>query len=236
MDKWVLLTGASSGIGRITALYLAEQGYKLALLARSEDKLATLSQEMKEASVLLPFDLTALDQIGEVFETCREQGIKLDGLVHCAGMGINTPVRGNNIEEMKSTMTVNYFSFVEMGKYFGLRKYSNEGASVVAVSSISPLTCYPGACNYAASKSAINAAVRVMSKEFMRRKIRVNAVLPGYVNTPLGPDENDPEYIAQQPLGIIKAPYVAYLIEYLLSEKAKYITGTLIPISGGMAY
>ena len=122
MDKWVLLTGASSGIGRITALYLAEQGYKLALLARSEDKLATLSQEMKEASVLLPFDLTALDQIGEVFETCREQGIKLDGLVHCAGMGINTPVRGNNIEEMKSTMTVNYFSFVEMGKSFGLRK------------------------------------------------------------------------------------------------------------------
>ena len=236
MDKWVLLTGASSGIGRVTALYLAEQGYKLVLLARSEDKLGALSQELKEAAMILPFDLTALDKIGEIFETCREQGVKLDGLVHCAGVGINTPVRGNNIEEMKRTMTVNYFSFVEMGTYFGLRKYSNEGASVVAVSSISPLTCYPGACNYAASKSAINAAVRVMSKEFMRRKIRVNAVLPGYVNTPLGPDENDPEYIAQQPLGIIKAPHIAYLIEFLLSEKAQYITGTLIPISGGMAY
>ena len=70
----------------------------------------------------------------------------------------------------------------------------------------------------------------------MRRKIRVNAILPAYVNTPLGPAEDDELYVQQQPLGIIRAEYIAYLVEYLLSEKSRYMTGTLIPMSGGMTY
>lgn len=236
MDKWILITGCSTGIGRVTAKYLDEQGYKLVLLARSENKLHSLARELNNNSVVVPFDLCELDKIGAIFECCKANEIKLDGLVHCAGIGSNVPIRGNDIDTMEKTMATNYFSFVELGKYFGLRKYSNEGASIVAISSISPLTCYPGACNYAASKGAVNAAVRVMSKEYMKRNIRVNAILPGYVNTPLGPSEDDPVYIAQQPLGIIKAEYVAFMIEFLLSDKAKYMTGTLIPISGGMAY
>ncbi|MGP1470657.1 MAG: SDR family NAD(P)-dependent oxidoreductase [Schwartzia sp. (in: firmicutes)] len=236
MNKWILLTGASSGIGRVTAKYMDEQGYNLLLVARSKEKLEALAAELTHPALVFPFDLCALKDIGMIFEQCKVQGIKLDGLVHCAGIGDVTAVRANVIEDMEKTMTTNYFSFVEMGKYFSLRKYSNDGASIVAISSISPLTCYPGACNYAASKGAVNTAVRIMSKEFMKRKIRVNAVLPGYVNTPMGPEENDPAYIAQQPLGIIQAPYVAYMVEFLLSDKAKYITGTLIPISGGMSY
>lgn len=236
MDKWIFLTGASSGIGRVTAKYLDELGYRLVLVARSGDKLASLALELHEKPLYYAFDLRDLEHIETLFQSCRNEGVKLDGLVHCAGAGTNMPVRGNVIEEMQNMMATNYYSFVELGKYFGMKKYSNEGASVIAVSSISPLTCYPGACNYAASKGAVNAAVRVMSKEFMKRKIRVNAVLPGYVNTPLGPDENDPVYIAQQPLGIIRAPYIAYAIEFLLSERAQYITGTLLPISGGMNF
>lgn len=236
MDKWILLTGASSGIGWVTAKYLDAQGYRLLLVARTREKLELLATELGTEPIVFPFDLCALNEIGMIFEQCKAQGIKLDGLVHCAGIGDITAVRANVIENMEKVMATNYFSFVEMGKYFSLRKYSNEGASIVAVSSISPLTCYPGACNYAASKSAINTAVRIMSKEFMKRKIRVNAVLPGYVNAPMGPDENDPVYIAQQPLGVIQAPYVSYMIEFLLSDKAKYMTGTLVPISGGMSY
>ena len=236
MDKWVLITGCSTGIGRVTAKYLDEQGYNLVLLARSEDKLSSLTTELKNDSVVVPFDLCELEKIGSIFERCKADGIMLDGMVHCAGAGENMSIRGNNIAVMEKTMATNYFSFVELGKYFGLRKYSNEGASIVAISSISPLTCYTGACNYAASKGAINTAVRIMSKEYMRRKIRVNAILPAYVNTPMGPAENDPDYVSLQPLGIIKAEYVAYMVEFLLSDKARYMTGTLVPISGGMAY
>lgn len=234
--KNILVTGASSGIGYITAKYLNNKGYNCILLARSKEKLEVLLSELKGDNIAIPFDLCNLDQIKSVFETCKLHNIKLDGMVHCAGIGVMSPVRLNDINEMERTMKINYFSFVELVKYFCMRQYSNEDASIVAVSSISPLTCYPGACNYAASKNAINASVKVMAKEYMKRRIRVNAVLPGYVNTPLGPSEDDPVYIAQQPLGIIKAEYISYIIYFLLSEKGKYITGTLIPISGGMSY
>lgn len=236
MQPWVLLTGASSGIGRITAKYLAAQGYNLVLVARSEKRLDDLKNEIGNGAMAYPFDLCRLEKIQDIFLFCRESNIKLRGLVHCAGVGTIIPVKNNDIDNMKITMTTNYFSFVELCKYFGNRKYSEEGSSIVAISSISPLTCYPGACNYAASKGAINTAIKVISKEYLRKKIRVNAILPGYVNTPLGPEENDPVYIAQQPLGIIQAKYISYMVEFLLSEKARYITGALIPISGGMNF
>ena len=180
--------------------------------------------------------MTDLSGIESIFEVCQNTGIKLDGLVHCAGTGNVVPIRNTSAEDLILTMKTNFFSFFELGKCFSLRNYSNTGASIIAISSISPLTCLPGSAAYAASKASINTVVRVMSKEFMKRKIRVNAILPGYVNTPLGPAEDDVNYIAQQPLGIIKAEYVAYFTEYLLSDKAKYMTGTLFPMSGGMAF
>lgn len=236
MEKWILLTGASSGIGRTTAKLLDSTGYRLVLVARRQECLVSLQKELTNPSLVYPFDLQALERIEEIFKACQEKQIKLDGLVHCAGMGTNIPIKSNSIEQMTGMMQTNYFSFMELGKYFSMRKYSSESSAIVAVSSISSLACYPGSAAYAASKSAINAAVRVMSKEFMRRKIRVNAILPAYVDAPLGPPKGDASYIAQQPLGIIEPAYIAYMVEYLLSERAKYITGTLIPISGGLAY
>ena len=101
------------------------------------------------------------------------------------------------------------------------------------------LTCIPGHCGYAASKAALDAIVQVMSKEFSRRKIRVNAILPTYVDTPLlrGDMENtfdlQGRIEANQPFGIIDPRYLAYLVEFLISDKAKYITGTLIPVTAG---
>lgn len=232
----ILVTGASSGIGRATAKLLDRAGYQLVLVARRQELLDNLQKELINSSLVYPFDLQELEKIEEIFRVCQENGIKLDGLVHCAGVGVTIPVKSNSIEQMTSIMQTNYFSFIELGKYFSMRMYSNKNSAIVAVSSISSLVCYPGSAAYAASKSAINAAVRVMSKEFMRRKIRVNAILPAYVDSPMGPSKDDTSYIAQQPLGIIEPEYIAYMVEYLLSEKAKYMTGTLIPISGGMAY
>ena len=236
MNKWILVTGASSGIGLEIAKYLDFKGYNLVLTARSKGKLHNVQCSLKNDSLILPIDLQNLQEIEALFKKIKEKAIKLGGMIHCAGIGSNLPIRSNNIEDMKNTMTTNYFSFVELGKYFSKKSYSVDESSIVAISSISPLTCYAGACNYAASKASINIAVKIMAKEFMKRRIRVNAILPAYVNTPLGPAEDDELYVQQQPLGIIKAEYIAYLVEYLLSEKSKYMTGTLIPMSGGMTY
>lgn len=236
MKQWILVTGASSGIGLEIVRYLDSLDYNVVLCARREDKLKDIIATLKNEAIVMPVDLCQLLEIEKIFVTLKNNRIRLNGMVHCAGTGNTLPVRSNNIEDMKTIMATNYFSFVELAKYFSKKLYSDDGASIVAISSISPLTCYTGACNYAASKGAINVAVKIMSKEFMKRKIRVNAILPAYVNAPLGPAEDDEEYIKQQPLGIIKPEYVAYLVEFLLSDKARYITGTLVPISGGMSY
>ena len=236
MNKWILVTGASSGIGLTIVNYLDSLGYNLVLCSRREERLKEISSALTNIPILMIVDLCNLEGVEKIFQALKEKSIKLDGMIHCAGIGSNCPIRGNNVEDMEKIMATNYFSFVELGKYFSKKSYSNEGGSIVAISSISPLTCYTGACNYAASKSAVNIAVKIMSKEFMKRKIRVNAILPAYVNAPLGPAEDDEEYIKQQPLGIIQPEYVAYLVEFLLSDKSKYMTGTLIPISGGMSF
>lgn len=237
MAKQILITGASSGIGEATARHLASEGKELVLVARNQEKLEQLAKELPTKSLVIPFDLTHLEEIEEIFKTCKNQGIQLDGMVHSAGKSINVPVRNNDIQTMKDIMTLNYYSFVELGKYFYRRKYSSDGSSIVVLSSLSVKTCYPGVMNYSASKASVNVAVRTMAKEFAKRKIRVNAVMPALVGTPSIYNEYnmaDPD--VDQPMGMIDAKYVAYAIGFLLSERAAYITGADIPISAGMTY
>ena len=143
---------------------------------------------------------------------------------------------------MKRVIVLNAFSFVELGKYFSMKKYSNNESAIVAVSSIASILNDPGMVQYSASKAALNAEVKTMAKEFMKRKIRVNAILPANVNTEMFTSGVDviegfmEKALERQPLGIIDPEQIAYLAEFLLSENAKYITGELFVISGGMAY
>lgn len=141
MNKWILVTGASSGIGLEIAKYLDSKGYNLVLTARSKEKLDNVQCSLVNDSLILPIDLQNLQEIEALFKKLKEKVIKLGGMVHCAGIGSNLPIRSNNIEDMKSTMTTNYFSFVELGKYFSKKSYSVDESSIVAISSISPLTC-----------------------------------------------------------------------------------------------
>ena len=104
----------------------------------------------------------------------------------------------------------------------------------MALSSMASYTSDSGMMAYAGAKSAINTAIKVVSKECAKRKIRANAVLPGMVFTPMTTDGTD-EYVKEnQPFGFIEKEQVAYLIEFLLSDKSRYITGSEIPISGGI--
>lgn len=238
MEKTVLVTGASSGIGAAISKYLSLQGYFVVLVARNEGKLKKIQETLVGKSLVVPYDLSDLEQIERIFEQCKGLKRKLDGLVHCAGINNDIPIRVNDIDIMKDVTTVNYFSFVELAKYFNKKKYSNDEASIVAISSTASLSCSKGMCTYAASKAALNASVKVMSKEFLKRKQRVNAILPAFVDTPMAArmDEllNDLEdKIAEQPLGLINPEHIAYLAEFLLSNKSAYITGACIPISAG---
>ncbi len=241
MSQVILVLGASSGIGETTARYLSGQGNTVILVSRKEEKLKQIVEELPSKGYYFPYDLQNPEGMESIFGFCKEQGLKLDGMVYCAGINRDVPVKANIISDMREVMNVNYMAFVEAGKYFGKKKYSNDGASVVAISSLSAKTCLPGMCTYAASKSALNAAVKVMAKEYMKRGIRVNAILPTLVDTEMTKRAGDyigslDDRVSVQPLGIIEPLHVAYLIEFLLSESAKYITGAEIPISAGFTY
>jgi NAD(P)-dependent dehydrogenase (short-subunit alcohol dehydrogenase family) len=157
-------------------------------------------------------------------------------MVHSAGRAELMPVRRNDISLMKADMTLNYFSFVELCKYFYSKRYSREGSSIIALSSLSARTCYAGALNYTASKASVNVAVKTIAKEFLKRKIRVNAILPANVNTSL--TQNEMSFVREdnsdQSMGFVAVETVAQMIEFLLSDKAAYVTGAEIPISAGM--
>lgn len=238
MKKSILVTGASSGIGAAVSRYLSEQEYFVVLVSRNKNKLNEIANKLAGQNLIIPYDLSDLEHIENIFTNCQDREIRLDGLVHCAGINNDIPVRANDVKVMEEVTTINYYSFVELGKYFNKKKYSNDKASIVAISSSAAESCSKGMCTYSASKAALNAAVKVMGKEFLKRRQRVNAVLPTFVDTPMAARMNDSlgdldKKVAGQPLGLIDPRQIAYLVEFLISDKSSYITGACIPVSAG---
>ena len=236
--KNILVTGASSGIGEAVCRFLSEGDYKVIMVARNNEKMRKIADELKTEPLMISYDLQNLEDIESIFHTISDKGIKLDGLVHAAGINRDIPIKSNDIELMKQVTTIHYYSFVELGKYFAKKKYTNDNGSIVAISSLASFRCDKGMCTYSAAKAALEAAVSVMSKELRNRGHRANAILPSFVDTPMIHDENNPiididNKIANQPMGLVKPLDVAYLVEYLLSEKARFISDAHIPIGGG---
>ena len=237
VEKNILITGASSGIGKEISLYLAKQGTTVILIGRNEERLREIKEQIGDKAYTCVCDLNHTEKIRGIFDFCRENGLPLDGMVHSAGISEPMPVRSVSIQNVEETMRVNCMSFAELGKYFGGKRYSNEQASVVAISSLAATRPVMGQVSYAASKAALNSMVEVMSKEFLKRKIRVNAIMPSYVDTPMvaeGGRFGMNNGIDQMPLGVIEPIQIAYLTEFLLSDRSKYITGAAIPVSAGV--
>ena len=231
----MLITGASSGIGRAVAEHLNQEGYRVVLVARNQARLESVATELTDDSVVIPYDLTELEAIEQIFLQCKEENIKLYGLVHCAGINRDQPVRTNRLQDMIAVMNTNLLSFIELGKYFCRKKYSVDGASMVGISSTAVYACEKAMSTYSASKAGLDASVRVMSKEFAARGIRVNSIQPHFVDTDMARNTQDYLHkIEAMPFGVIKPMYVAYLVEYLLSEKAKYISGSNLKMSAAV--
>lgn len=238
--KKILITGATSGIGYAIAEYLASlNSYELILIGRNQSVFFTMKEKLKDALVATySFDLTNIETIECVFDDLKNRNIKLDGLIHCAGnKGTFSPIRSVKVKNLAFLMKLHYEVFVEMARLYYKKSASNEGGSIIGISSLDSLICQKNIIDYSASKAALNAAVKVMSKEFLKRNIRVNAILPANVDTPMCSNLKELIDIASiQPMGLIDPREIAYLAEFLLSDKAKYITGALIPVSAGMEY
>lgn len=242
-----LITGASSGIGEACARKLADDENVLILVARNKERLKKLGDELPGEIVTVEYDLNDLDNIKSIFSVCRERSLCLDGMVYSAGVNADCPIRANRMSIVQQAMTVNCFAFLEMGKHFFKKVNSKEGASIVAVSSIASKLCEKGMAPYSASKAALNAVVKTMAKEFAHRRIRVNAILPSGVDTPMAAEkiallseiseiQGNGTHPTAQEFGLIPDWIIAENIKFLLSEASSYTTGELLVVGGGRSY
>lgn len=239
--KTVLITGASSGIGRETALRASRYGAKVAIVARRRDKLEEVLSELDGAGhVAKAYDLVDTDGIPQMVRSLSDELDGLDGLVHAAGVHSATPLRAVRANDVREIFELNVTSAVMLAKGFRHKQVSRPGASVVFLSSAAGTVGQPGVSVYSASKGAIAALTRSLALELARDGLRVNCVSPGVVRTEMtvgleariGP-RAFAEVAAAHPLGLGEVGDVASAVLFLLSMESRWITGTSLAVDGG---
>lgn len=236
-DKTILVTGASSGIGRAIAIECSKMGASVIITARSEERLQETLREMEgEQNKLIVADLS----IDEDIENLANEMPALDGVVHCAGFTIPKPFNFLSKDDVDAVMKVNFSTPVFLTQKLLKSKKINKKASIVFISSISGVYVSSVAGSlYSASKGAVNGIVKGMAIELAAKQIRVNSVNPGMIETYIFSagiisEEQLNEDKKKYPLKRYGKPEeVAYAVIYLLSEASSWTTGSNILIDGG---
>lgn len=237
--KHVVVTGASSGIGRSACIQASRLGAKVSLIARNEDRLKeTLSMMDGENHSYYIFDLKDIDGIDGLISKIVEEDGAVDGLVHCAGWGLNCPLKLAKPEFVSEMTTIHYYAFVELMRAASNKKRSNNGASYVGISSVAAAHGNKAQGIYSGAKGAMNSVVHPFSKELAKKKIRVNTIAFGMVETDmykgfLESGGNNDELLQEQYMGIIPVEYAGNAICFLLSDAAKYISGGTLNYDAG---
>ncbi|OPZ94857.1 MAG: Fatty acyl-CoA reductase [Firmicutes bacterium ADurb.Bin419] len=169
--KNIMVTGASAGIGKEIAIHLSKLGANIIMIARDEGRLKETYNELDPGyhSYFL-LDLNDLGDIGKMFDDICSNGLKLNGLVHSAGISKTVPLQYLKLSDLNNIMTVNFYSFMELVRHFSKRKNNDNGGSIVAISSISNKVGAKGLAAYCASKGAIESAIRAMALELAQKK------------------------------------------------------------------
>jgi NAD(P)-dependent dehydrogenase (short-subunit alcohol dehydrogenase family) len=246
-DKIAIVTGASSGIGRATALLFAKNGAKVLAVGRNEKELIALREEAGKKKGIIKVALTDIREISQteklVKDTIETFG-QLNILVNAAGIIMNGSIEDTSLEDWDKMMNINLRSVFYLMNQCVPHLIASKG-NIVNVSSVTGTRAFPNVLAYCVSKAAIDQLTRCTALELAPKGVRVNAVNPGVVVTNLhkksGMDEEKYKAFLEHsktthPLGRVGKPQeVAELIAFLASEKAGWITGATYEIDGGRA-
>jgi len=237
VGKIILVTGASSGIGRATSIVCSQMGAKLVITGRNETRLnETFSMLMGENHLQICADLTNPDSLDKLVEGLP----KLDGLVNNAGIAKPLVLQLTDAEDVNEIMQINALGPIHLTRLVLQHKKLNKGASLIYISSVNGNNCaYIGSSIYAASKTALTGFMKGVALELAPRGIRANCINPGMIGTDLlkdgsiGQEELESDRL-KYPLKRYGTPEeVAYAAVYLLSDATQWITGSSLLIDGG---
>lgn len=234
--KTILITGASSGIGKATAIECSKLGATLIITARNEERLKnTLDQLEGKGHMMIVADLSNEDDILALVEQCP----KLDGVVNNAGVSSSKPLAFISQKELTKVYSANIFAPMLIIRWLLKKKRINDYGSLVFTSSVASDCSTIANGVYGSSKSALTAYMRYCAKELANKGIRSNSVHPGIIETSLihggAVSEEDLQVeVGNYPLGRFGKPEeIAYAIIYLLSDASKWTTGISLFVDGG---
>ena len=237
VGKTILITGASSGIGRATAVTCSQMGATLVITGRNEARLhETFTSLAGEGHQQICADLTDPDSLDKLVEGLP----KLDGLVNNAGIAKPLVLQLTDREDVNEIMQINALGPIHLTRLILQHKKLNKGASLIFVSSVNGNNCaYIGSSIYAASKTALTGFMKGVALELAPRGIRANCINPGMIETDLlksgsiGPEELETDRLKYPLKRYGKPDEVAYAAVYLLSDATKWMTGSSLLIDGG---
>ncbi len=239
--KVAVVTGGNSGMGLATAKELAAGGAKVVIAGRDQKTLDAAVQAIGNDSFGVKTDIANLSEIENLFAEANAKFDKIDILFVNAGIGRFASLEQSDEALFDEVVDINF-----KGSFFTVKyalPFLNDGASIIFTTSAAAKLGMPGASIYGASKSALHALTRIFAAELVGRKIRVNAVIPGPIDTPIADKSDIPEeakkemmgeIIAQVPMKRIgTAEEVAKTVAFLASDDSSFITGAEIPVDGG---
>lgn len=242
MGKTAVITGAGRGIGAAIAKRLAKDGFDIAVNELTEGSGEQTVEECKALGVkaaAYAADVSDYAQCEEMVKKIKEDFGTIDALVNNAGITRDGLLLRMTEENYDSVIRINQKSVFNMTKFVGAVMLRQKSGSIVNLASVAGLYGNPGQMNYSASKGAVIAMTKTSAKELGSRGIRVNAVAPGFIQTPMTDkltDEQKNAILAQIAMKRYGQPEeIANVVAFLLSDDASYVTGQTIEISGGLS-
>jgi NAD(P)-dependent dehydrogenase (short-subunit alcohol dehydrogenase family) len=240
-DKVIMVLGATGGIGSVVSQKIADKGGRLVLLARTEENLKALQEKLPGQSLIIPGDATNGKFLTEAVKQTKEKFGKIDVLIHCIGSIVLKPIHSLPEKLFKETLELNLVSPFLAIKAVIREMMKNKQGSIVVVSSVAGSTGLKYHEAISAAKGGLEAMIRSAAITYAKRGIRFNGVALGMVDTPLAQPflSNELQQKASKelhPLQRIGTPEdAAEAIVYLASSASSWVTGTIIPVDGGIA-